>query len=72
LTRLIARGGKHWVSEIECSRHINWQGRWRRVDAVATEIRTQHPESFRAVTGKRRHGEEKPYRVFTKVVRLQK
>jgi hypothetical protein len=72
LTRMIERGGKHWVSEIECSRHINWQGRWRRVDAVATEIRVQHPESFRAVTVKRRNGEEKPYWVFTKVVRLKK
>jgi hypothetical protein len=72
LTRLIERGGKHWVSEIECSRHINWQGQWRRVDAVATEIRAQHPESFRAVTVKRRNGEEKPYWVFTKVVRLKK
>jgi len=72
LTRLIERGGKHWVSEIECSRHINWQGRWRRVDEVATELRAQHPESFRTVTVKGRNGAEKPYWVFTKVVRLKK
>jgi hypothetical protein len=72
LTRLIEQSGKHWVSEIECSRHINWCGRWRRVDEVATEVRTQHPESFRAVTVKCRNGTPKQYWTFTKVVRLKK
>src|SRR5512143_86841 len=46
LTRLIERSGKHWVSEVEVSRHIQWQGQWRRVDDVAAELRRQHPESF--------------------------
>jgi hypothetical protein len=72
LTRLIEQRGKHWVSELECSRHINWGGQWRRVDAVAAEVRAQHPESFRAVTVKCRNGEAKQYWVFTKVVRLKK
>ena len=72
LTRLIERSGKHWVSEIECSRHINWRGQWRRVDQVAAELRVQHPESFRPVTVKCRNGEEKQYWVFTKVGRLKK
>jgi hypothetical protein len=36
---MVERGGKPWVSEIECSRHLNWQGQWRRVDTVATERR---------------------------------
>jgi hypothetical protein len=72
LTRLIEQYGKHWVSEIECSRHINWRGQWRRVDQVAAELRGQHPESFRPVTVTCRNGEEKPYWVFTKVVRLKK
>jgi hypothetical protein len=29
LTRLIEASGKHWVSEIERPRLINWQGVWR-------------------------------------------
>jgi len=72
LTRMIEQQHKHWVSEIECSRHINWSGRWRRVDEVATDLRTQHPESFRAVAVKCRNGDVKPYWAFTKVVRLKK
>jgi hypothetical protein len=72
LTRLIEQHGKHWVSEIECSRHINWHGQWRRVDHVAAELRDTHPESFRPVTVTCRNGAEKPYWVFTKVVRLKK
>jgi hypothetical protein len=68
-TRLMAQRGKHWVREIECSRPINWWGRWRRVDEVAAEVRAQHPESFRAVTVQCRNGDQKQYWVFTKVVR---
>ena len=47
LTRLIESKGKHWVSELESSRHILWQDEWRRVDEVARELRQQHPKSFR-------------------------
>jgi hypothetical protein len=72
LTRLIEHSGKHWVSELECSRHINWRGQWRRIDHVATELREQHPESFRPVTITCRNGQEKQYWGFTKVVRLKK
>jgi hypothetical protein len=72
LTRLIEQRGKHWVSEIECSRHINWCGRWRRVDEVAAEVRRQHPESFRTVTVQCRNGTQKQYWTFTKVVPLKK
>jgi hypothetical protein len=72
LTRLIEGSGKHWVSEIECSRHMNWHGQWRRVDAVAAELRAQHPESFRPLTVTCRNGAQKRYWVFTKVVRLKK
>src|SRR5262249_37242051 len=72
LTRLIEDRGKHWVSEIESSRHINWQGQWRRVDEVAQELRTNHPESFRQLKVKVRSGEEREYWAFTKVVRLKK
>src|SRR5918911_1421416 len=50
LSRRIEHAGKHWVSELECSRHIHWQGQWRRVDAVAAELRRDHPERFRPIT----------------------
>ena len=59
LTRLIESKGKHWVSEIESSRLILWQDAWRRVDDVATELRQQHPESFRKVMVRCRNGEPK-------------
>jgi hypothetical protein len=72
LTRLIESHGKHWVSEIECSRLINWQGVWRRVDEVAEELRTKHPESFRHLKARKRKGEEQEYWAFTKVVRLKR
>jgi len=32
LTRLIESKSKHWVSELESSRHILWQDQWRRID----------------------------------------
>ena len=37
LPRGIEQRKKHWGSELESSRHIQWQGRWQRVDAVAAE-----------------------------------
>jgi hypothetical protein len=72
LTKLIESQGKHWVSEIESSRHINWQGQWRRVDEVAEELRRKHPESFRPVKAEKRNGEKREYWAFTKVVRLKR
>jgi hypothetical protein len=72
LTRFIERQGKHWVSEVECSRHIQWQGQWQRVDAVAAALRQEHPESFRALQVRCRNGETKSYWVFTKSVRLKR
>jgi hypothetical protein len=72
LTRFIEDAGKHWVSELECSRHLQWQGQWKRVDAVAAELRREHPESFRPVRGRGRNGETKAFWAFTKVVRLKR
>jgi hypothetical protein len=72
LTRCIEHAGKHWVSELECSRHIQWQGQWRRVDAVAEALRREHPESFRPVRVHCRNGETKLFQAFTKVVRLKR
>src|SRR5882762_7440427 len=72
LTRLIERKGKHWVSEVESSRHILWQDAWRRIDEVATELRQRHPESFRKVVVRCRNGEQKECWAFTKSVRLKR
>ena len=72
LTRGIEHAGKHWVSELERSRHIQWQGQWRRVDAVAEALRHAHPESFRLMRVRCRNGETKAFWAFTKVVRLKR
>jgi hypothetical protein len=72
LTRLIEGKGKHWVSEVESSRHILWQEEWRRIDEVATELRQKHPESFRKVSVRCRNGETKESWTFTKTVRLKR
>ncbi|MEO1148943.1 MAG: hypothetical protein AAFY26_25555 [Cyanobacteria bacterium J06638_22] len=72
LTELIEQSGKHWVSELERSRHLLWQDQWQRVDQVALQLRTEHPESFRALSVTLRHGEPKEYWAFSKCVRLKK
>ncbi len=72
LTRLIESSRKHWVSEVESARHLQWQGHWRCVNEVAAELRRQHPESFRPIQVRCRNGEEKGFFVFTKVVRLKR
>ena len=72
LTQLIEQYKKHWVSEIESSRNINWKGDWRRVDEIAVALRTVHPESFRFYQVCCRNGEIKSFWAFTKTVRLKK
>ncbi len=72
LTRFIEACGKHWVSELECSRNIQWRGDWVRLDAVAAELREKHPETFRFVRVRCRNGETKECWAFTKVVRLKR
>lgn len=72
LTRLMESKGKHWVSEVESSRHILWKDEWRRIEEVATELRQRHPESFRPVQVRCRNGNQKPFWAFTKSVRLKR
>jgi len=72
LTELIEEHGKHWVSEIEISRHILWMDHWQRVDGVAQQMQTEHPESFRAIQVQGRDGELKQYWAFSKCIRLKK
>ncbi len=72
LTQVIEASGKHWVSEIECSRLILWNGQWCRVDGVATQLRVEHPQSFRRLQVRCRNGELKQYWAFTKTVRLKR
>jgi len=72
LSRCIEHAGQHWGSELACSRHRQWQGQWRRVDAVAQELRQVHPESFRAGRVCCRNGATTPFGVLTQVVRLKR
>lgn len=72
LAREIEARGKHWVSEVEGSRHIQWLGQWRRVDEIARELRSAHPESFRLLQVRSRNGEMTSFWAFTKVVRLKR
>jgi hypothetical protein len=72
LSRFIESVGKHWVSELESSRPIQWYGQWRRVDEVAAELRREHPESFRQVRVRGRNGVTTSHWAFTKVVRLKR
>jgi hypothetical protein len=39
---------------------------------VAAELKREHPESFRSISGQWRNGEKKPYWAFTKTVRLKR
>lgn len=72
LTLCIEACEKQWVSELECSRNIQWSGNWVRLDILATQLREKHPESFRFVKVACRNGETKKYWAFTKVVRLKR
>jgi hypothetical protein len=72
LVRFLESVGNHWVSAVECSRHIQWYGQWPRVDTVAAALRQEHPESFRPVTVRCRNGESQQDWVFTTVVRLKR
>jgi hypothetical protein len=72
LTRYLESRPKHGVSELACSRHIQWYGQWRRVAVVAAELKRDHPESFRPVTVQCRNGEKKPFWALTKTVRLKR
>jgi hypothetical protein len=72
LTRLIEPRGKHWTSELEASRHINWKGMWCRIDEVASELKRSHPQSFCCIESQTRSGETKTHWGFSKAVRLKR
>jgi hypothetical protein len=72
LTQLIEASGKHWVSEIERSRLMLWNGQWSRVNSVAAQLRSEHPESFRHLHVRCRNGEVKECWALTKTVRLKR
>ena len=72
LTQSIEQYGKHWIAEVECSRLIQWQGQWRRVDRVDAELVQQHPASFRSLQVTLRNGEEGAFWVVSKAVRLKR
>jgi len=72
LTELIEAKDKHWVTEVERSRNIMWNGQWQRVDQVAEGLKTAHPDSFRHKSVRCRNNEPREIWAFTKVVRLKK
>lgn len=72
LTQLIEASGKHWVSEIECSRLVLWNGQWCRVDGVDRQLCAAHAESFRHLHVQCRNGKVKECWAFTKTVRLKR
>ncbi len=72
LTEAIEESGKHWVTEIERSRNVMWDGQWQRVDRVAEALKTEYSESFRHKSVRCRNGEQREIWAFTKVVRLKK
>ena len=72
LTRFIEGCGKHWVSELEKTRLIQWHGQWRQLEVVAAELRAQYAPSFRPLQVRGRSGEETTLWVFTKTVRLKR
>jgi hypothetical protein len=72
LTRWLASKGKHWVSEVECSRNILWRGQWRRIDEIAAALRHTAPQSFRTFQVHCRSGETKTFWAFTKTIRLRR
>jgi hypothetical protein len=72
LTTLIESCGKHWVSELEKTRLILWDGQWQQVQTVAQGLRQAHPERFQSKKVRCRNGEIREIWVFSKVVRLKK
>ncbi|MEM9508647.1 MAG: hypothetical protein AAGA16_13335 [Cyanobacteria bacterium P01_E01_bin.35] len=72
LTEVIEESGKHWVTEIERSRNVMWNGQWQRVDKIAEELKANHSESFRHKLVRCRNGEQREIWAFTKVIRLKK
>jgi hypothetical protein len=72
LRRGLEHAGTHWVSALACSHHIQWQGQWRRGEAVAHALRPGHPDSFRAGRVCCRTGATQPCGVVTKVVRCKR
>lgn len=72
LVRLIESYDKHWVSELEISRNVLWQGKWTRIDEVEQWLKENSPKSFRQYSVKLRAGNVQDYWVFSKVLRLKR
>jgi len=70
LTRLIEETGKHWVSELEGSCRIQWEGPWRSLERVAEDLRRESSLSFRSFFIRLPNKETKTFRAFTRSVRL--
>jgi hypothetical protein len=72
LTRCLENAATHGGRALACARPIQWQGQWRRVDAVAAELRHEPPERVRPVRVRCRNGETKAFGACTNVLRLKR
>lgn len=72
LTNLIESVGKHWVSEIEKTRLILWEGQWIQAQLIDEHLTQNHPDSFRYKKVSCRNDEMREIWAFSKVVRLKK
>jgi hypothetical protein len=72
LTRDIESRHNHGVRALECSRHMQWYGQWRRVDVVAAALKHDHPERLRPVSVPCRNGEKTSFWAVTKTVRVKR
>ena len=72
LTQVIEQSGKHWVSEVACNRSVLWDNQWRRIDAVAADLRQSSRHTFRRYEIRQRNGEQKTVWAFSKGLRLKK
>ena len=70
LTRFIEDTGKHWVSELNGSCHIQWEGPWRPLERVAEDLRRESSLSFRSFPVRSLNEETKTFHAFTRSVRL--
>lgn len=72
LCQFIESKNRHWVSELEISRHVRWKDCWCRIDVVAEELKQTSPGSFRQLTCETRVGKQRTVWAFSKTLRLKR
>jgi hypothetical protein len=70
LATFIERHGRHWVSDLEGGRDVQWQGPWMRIEQVAEILRRESPQGFRRLAIRWEPGQTKQFWALTRSVRL--